>query len=293
MERFRIFRASVRILACTLASLVPTIVARAQSSDFQTFEGCRYIATEWADGDSFLVEFPDGEQHTLRLYHIDCMETRATQDSDKRRIREQANYYGVEDLKIIVDAGREASTLVAELLSEPFTVHTSFANALGRSAQPRYSAYIHLADGRNLGKLLVGKGLAKPTSTERSTPSGTSAAEHNLELEDLEIVAAMRRIGIWKHCDPDKLLEMREIDREEARRLAAVDSVFAVEPPTEPIDINSATLEQLESTGLRSDLADLVVQMRPFATIDQLIDVKGIGPKTLEKIRPFVRIGKQ
>jgi competence protein ComEA len=264
--------------------------SQAQTKPFQTFEDCRYIETEWADGDSFLVEFPDGEQHTLRLYHVDCMETMASQDSDKRRIREQGNYYGIDDLRLIVDAGRAAKIFVQEKLKQPFTVHTSFSKALGRSAKPRFSAYIHTADNQSLDELLVAKGLARPTSIQRSTPDGKSAKERNAELEDCEIVAAIKRVGLWQHCDPDKLLKLRETDREEARRLAAVDAVFEVPPPDEPVDVNTATLEQLESTGLRSDLADLVIQMRPFQSIDQLIDVKGIGPKTLEKVRPFVRI---
>jgi len=282
----------------SIPSLVPAIVTAITlmagvtgAAPFQTFEGCRYVATEWADGDSFLVEFPDGEQHTIRLYHVDCMEIRATQDSDKRRIREQANYYGIEDLRVIVEAGHAAKDLVAEVLSEPFAVHTSFANALGRSAKPRISAYITTTKNESLEELLVTKGLAKPTSVERATPDGKSASERNAELEDCEIVAAIKRIGIWKHCDPDRLLEMREMDREEARRLAAVDAVFETPLPVEPIDVNSASLQQLESTGLRKDLADKVIQMRPFESIDQLIEVKGIGPKTLAKIRPYLKIG--
>ncbi len=277
-------------LTVALSTALGLLPRYAEAAPFQTFEGCRYVATEWADGDSFVVEFPDGEQHTVRLYHVDCMEMRATQDSDKRRIREQANYYGVEDLRVIVDAGREARELVAQILSEPFTVHTSFANALGRSAKPRISAYVTTAGNESLEQLLVTRGLAKPTSVERSTPDGKSASERNDELEDCEIVAAIKRIGIWQHCDPDRLLEMREMDREEARRLAAVDAVFETPPPSAPIDVNSASLEQLESTGLRKDLADKLIQMRPFESIDQLIEVKGIGPKTLEKIRPYLKI---
>lgn len=281
-------------LALTVAlsiwhGLIPRSV---EAAPFQTFEDCRYIATDWADGDSFVVEFPDGKQHTIRLYHVDCMEMSATQDSDKRRIRQQANYYGVEDLRIIVDAGREAKQLVAEVLSKPFTVHTSFANALGRSAKPRFSAYVVTANNESLEELLVRSGLAKPTSIKRSTPGGKSAAERYQELQDCEIVAAIKRIGIWQHCDPDRLLEMREMDREDARRLAAVDAVFKTPLPSSPVDVNSATLEQLESTGLRKGLADKLVQMRPFDSIDQLTDVNGIGPKTLEKVRPYLKIGK-
>lgn len=35
--------------------------------------GCKLVATEWADGDSFLIEATDGTQHTVRelLFRVD------------------------------------------------------------------------------------------------------------------------------------------------------------------------------------------------------------------------------
>ena len=40
-----------------------------------TFKNCQLITTDWSDGDSFLVRFPDGSSHTIRLYGVDCFET--------------------------------------------------------------------------------------------------------------------------------------------------------------------------------------------------------------------------
>lgn len=60
------------------------------------------------------------------------------------------------------------------------------------------------------------------------------------------------------------------------------------------IDINQATVEelaQLPYIGVKR--AELIVARRsqqPFASVDELKEIKGIGDKTLEKIRPHVRV---
>lgn len=63
------------------------------------------------------------------------------------------------------------------------------------------------------------------------------------------------------------------------------------------IDINTASAEQLASAlpGIGPAKADAIVEWReangPFETLEQLMDVPGIGPKTLERLRGLVRIG--
>ncbi len=65
--------------------------------------------------------------------------------------------------------------------------------------------------------------------------------------------------------------------------------------PLQPhsININTAdaqTLEKLPRIGPKT--AQAILQYRqthgPFKTIDELDNVKGIGPKTIERIRPFI-----
>ncbi len=63
------------------------------------------------------------------------------------------------------------------------------------------------------------------------------------------------------------------------------------------IDINTASVTQLAEAlpGIGPTKAQRIVDWRmthgPFNSIEQLLDVQGIGPKTLEKFRTLVRIG--
>ena len=51
-------------------------------------------------------------------------------------------------------------------------------------------------------------------------------------------------------------------------------------------DINSASAEDLEELdGIRPFYAERIIEARPFESVDDLTRVKGIGDKTLEKIK--------
>lgn len=65
--------------------------------------------------------------------------------------------------------------------------------------------------------------------------------------------------------------------------------------PGQPIDLNSATVEQLDTLpGIGPVMAAAIVAWRDtngsFASVDQLGDVEGIGPARLEKLRDLVRV---
>lgn len=65
-------------------------------------------------------------------------------------------------------------------------------------------------------------------------------------------------------------------------------SVLAA-PAGAAIDLNSASLEQLDTLpGVGPKTAQLIVAGRPYASVDDLLRVKGIGPVTLAKIKPLV-----
>jgi competence protein ComEA len=61
-------------------------------------------------------------------------------------------------------------------------------------------------------------------------------------------------------------------------------------PPPEPVSLNQASLEALEALpGVGPVLARRILEGRPYERVEDLLKVKGIGPATLEKLRPYVR----
>lgn len=64
--------------------------------------------------------------------------------------------------------------------------------------------------------------------------------------------------------------------------------------PLKSLDINKASLEELMALpGIGEKLAKTIISDReahgPFKKAEDLLRVKGIGPKNLEKISPFLR----
>jgi competence protein ComEA len=69
----------------------------------------------------------------------------------------------------------------------------------------------------------------------------------------------------------------------------------STDAPAGPIDLNHATIEQLDVLpGIGPATAAAIVDHReqngPFATVDDLEDVRGIGPAKLEAIRDLVTV---
>ena len=80
------------------------------------------------------------------------------------------------------------------------------------------------------------------------------------------------------------------------RRRGRVRRVGPRRLPSGPIDLNTATAEQLDTLpGVGPATAAAIVSHRerngPFATVDGLLDVRGIGPAKLEALRDLVTVG--
>ena len=91
----------------------------------------------------------------------------------------------------------------------------------------------------------------------------------------------------------DYTISVQRIDREPpAPQLPA-------EPePRGPVDVNTADAAALQTLpGIGPALAERIIAYRtehgPFRTVEELLEVKGIGEATLEKLRQEVTVGEE
>jgi len=276
------------------ATLIFGGILPSYAADLQMFANVRLVNNPANDGDSFFVE-TDGKTFHVRLYFVDCPETSTSFKSDVQRVREQARYFGLSPATRIIHFGNEAKTFVERILTKPFTVHTAFASALGRSAKGRVYGFIITADGDDLASLLIKNGFARTHGIGRKTPSGIPRNEMIERLRDLETSAMLKHIGIWSESDPDRIAEFRAKQRSEDQELKELQSQVKTAKFSDALlNINTASKEELQSIrGIGPVLAERIIAGRPYKTVDSLIKVKGIGSKKLEKIRPYVAVGKE
>ncbi len=284
-----IIRLSFAIAILTFVFLIPSF-----ASELQIFSNVNLVNNPQNDGDSFYVE-ASGKQLHVRLYYVDCPETSIGSKSDAQRVKEQMRYFGLSDAERIIHFGNEAKGFVERTLSNPFTLYTAFASAMGRSSKGRVYGFIVTADGEDLASLLVKNGFARSHGLGRKTPSGIARHEMVERLRDLEISAMLKGSGIWSESDPDRITELRAKQRKEDRELQEMQS--QVEKATSPkglLDLNTATEKELQSIkGIGTVLASRIIAGRPYKTVDDLLKIKGIGHKKLEQMRPYFVIGKE
>ena len=68
-------------------------------------------------------------------------------------------------------------------------------------------------------------------------------------------------------------------------------------PPTKPVNINTATSEELQQVpGIGPATAQKILQMRksygPFKSVDDLLAIRGLGQKRLDKMRKYLTVAK-
>ncbi len=264
------------------------------SADLQMFSNVRLVNDPQNDADSFVV-IAAGKHLHVRLYFVDCPEISVSSNSDAQRVREQTRYFGLTSAERIIHFGNEAKAFVDHILDKPFTVHTAFASALGRSAKGRVYGLITTSDGNDLASLLVKNGFARTHGIGRKTPDGVSRDEMIERLRDLEISAMLKRVGIWSETDPDRIAELRAKQRSEESELQEIkNQVTKAKSPQGSLDVNTATERELQFVrGIGPVLAARIIAGRPYETVDDLLKVKGIGPKKLEKIRSYFVVNQE
>ncbi len=262
----------VFLLAASIILLGATSLC---AGELQEFKGVKYVPDKSNDGDSFLVSVTERggkKERRVRLYFVDCPETTADSKTDARRVREQTRYFGLESASETVKFGAEATKFTRKALGKPFTMHTSFASAPGRSAGRRIYAFITTSTGEDLARLLVTNGYARTLGMYRETPEGVTRDEMKKQMEDLELAAAMKPVGIWAKTDPDRLVQLRKKQRQEDEE--------------EKININKATKHQLQRIyGIGRKMSQWIIDGRPYKRLDDVMKVRGIGAGTLKKLR--------
>ena len=292
MKFARILRLCLFVACVAVRAATPSEAPAA----LEPIRGLNLIGDGGGDADSFLVT--DGERTLhLRLYLVDAPETSAADPTLARRVREQTRYFGLASPADTLAFGRTAARRTRELLARPFTAHTAGTRGLGRSAEPRVYAFVTTADGADLGEILVREGLARAHGVGRTNPAGVTQEEQRARLNDLELAAGLARRGIWSASDPEKLAAARAEERRDTAELAAVSAAAKTLPtnasgesgaPT-PINLNTATAAELDTLpGIGPALAKRIIAARPFADVDALASVSGIGPAALARLRPLV-----
>jgi competence protein ComEA len=146
----------------------------------------------------------------------------------------------------------------------------------------------------------VGENLARRIEAYR--------AEHHgfRDVDELRQVGGigpklLEKLRPFLHVEPFLGDEEGEPSLELIRRPAAKEKqAFLVTgkkvPPTQPLDLNRVTREELQRLpGIGPKLSQRILDARakkPFQSVDDLRRVPGIGPKTLERLRPHVVVVK-
>ncbi|MCZ6674733.1 MAG: helix-hairpin-helix domain-containing protein [Verrucomicrobia bacterium] len=243
----------------------------ASGAEWMELNNCRFISNGINDGDSFMIKH-NGTPYVFRLYWVDTPEER---DDYPARLREQAEYFGITP-KEVEQIGREAKLFTREFLKGNLTIYTQWEN--GQGTGQRYYAVVN-SDKGNLIEALVKRGLARIYGYIKAWPEEKSIDQFRRRLWKLEKQAKEDGRGAWASgidvWDP--------FDYQ--KKLAALPDLEG------KLNINTATKEELVLLpGIGLTYSQRIIAARPFRSIEDLIKVKGIGPKTFARIKDRVSI---
>ena len=112
-------------------------------------------------------------------------------------------------------------------------------------------------------------------------------------VDDLDAVhgiggKTLDKLRNWVHVNDVE----PQVERLQRRPVAAISVAKKIAPNESPINVNLATLEELQRLpGVGAKIAERIIDARkakPFEAVEDLRKVSGIGAKTLDKLRPFI-----
>jgi endonuclease YncB( thermonuclease family) len=158
---------------------------------WRVYENCTLIENPANDGDSFHVRV-NKRHYIFRLYWADTPETDL---AVPERVTEQSQYFGLSDQETI-KYGKEAKKFSEDFMKGGFTVHTKFADAMGRSDRDRDYAIIE-KDGKYLHIELVRAGLARIHGFQELAPDMPSPGTMRMRIKGAEAEAKKEKKGAW------------------------------------------------------------------------------------------------
>lgn len=282
-----------KLLAVLLLSL--TLFTNA-AEPLTHLENCSLVKAEWSDGDSFPIRTADGKEISIRLYGADCVEWHVTDETDARRLRAQRRYFGISNfgsspqssIEAAKGFGGKAAEEVARALAAPFSVHTAYSDARGDSRYKRFYGFVTTAKGEDLATRLVSLGLARAFGVYREMPDGTTSQEYRASFQDIQLMAAKKGLGAWSATDWESLPKERKEERAENAEIELSTGVIALSEG-EKINPNTATHDELmKLPGIGEVTANRMIESRPYAKLEDLDKVSGIGKKTIDRLKSFL-----
>ncbi|NBC03571.1 MAG: hypothetical protein GVY20_07690 [Bacteroidetes bacterium] len=223
-----------------------------------------YPVMEVIDGNLFEIKLAEGFGYPVRFLGVDSPRIYVSEDSSE--------YYS-----------GQAAVFLSNLLENKEVRLQGYDSGVPESRYGSFRAYVQARgkDGEviNVNSKLIKKGFGEWTPYYRQQPDSIEFFQRHTRL------AKGLRVGMWKNPNRvgDKIARV-ELGSDGEQR----DVTF-------PININIAdeiTLQAL--TGVGPAYAARIVKYRTenglFKDVDELTNIRGIGPITMQKLRPYVTI---
>ncbi|MBU1694159.1 MAG: thermonuclease family protein [Verrucomicrobia bacterium] len=183
-------RSRAWVIVLGLALLSPGAAEAAKK--WRVMEECTLIENPANDGDSFHVRWKK-RHYIFRLYFVDTPES---ESSLADRVKEQAEYFGIDEASTI-QLGKQAAKFTEKFLADGFSIHTRRENALGRSERQRFYGIVKNAAGEDLAEALIANGLARIFGVDMDIPDDVRSTTFVNRLKGLELQAKKQRLGAW------------------------------------------------------------------------------------------------